>query len=376
MLTLRLSLDRPLHRDGDPYDDGPLPDFTSGLMWLASGAVGLAVQPLPGTHHEHAALVVTLCGFALAWGAISVVLGLRQWTMPLRTRALVTAFLMPAVALALWATGGANSNLPPLLLFTALFLGWFFPPRLAWPLIALFVAVYATPLLYDTQAVAIGYPARTAGFAVAVVGQAIAMQFLKRRLVWAELRQRRFAQLDPLTGVSNRRGFDAALARVGEREDSCALILFDLDDFKSVNDQHGHPAGDAVLHAVAHAAQGVVRHGDCLARIGGDEFAVIAPGAGRSGIMRLLSTLSEAVDRAPTPEGLERISITFAWALAPDDAVDGAGLFARADERLLTWKRARKRYDRRQRLAGAPLDEELAVALELDTVDDERSALT
>jgi len=352
-------------------------------MWLASGVVGLVVQVLPGTHREHIALVVGLCGFALAWGAISVLLGIRQWTMPLRARARLTAYMMPVVALALWATGGANSNLPPLLLFAALFLGWFFPPPTAWPLIALFVAAYASPLLYDAQAVAVGYPARTVGFAVAVVGQTIAMQFLKRRLVWAEVRQRRFAELDPLTGVSNRRGFDAALARVGERAESCALILFDLDDFKSVNDRHGHPAGDAVLHAVAHAAQGVVRQGDCLARIGGDEFALIAPRAGRAGLMRLLAMLSEAVEGAPTPEGLDRVGITFAWSLAPDDATDGAGLFARADERLLTWKRARKRYERGRPLGDArldgeppPLDQELAVALELDPVDDERSALT
>jgi diguanylate cyclase (GGDEF)-like protein len=356
--------------DSDPYHDGPLPDLASGLMWLATGLVGLAVQPLPGTDHDHEPVVLALCAFALAWGAISVLLGVRRWTMPLEWRAVVTAAMMPVVALALWATGGASSNLPPLLLFTALFIAWFFPPRLAWPLVAIFVATYASPLVYDHGALMIGYPARAVAFAVAVSGETVAMQILKRRLVWAEARQRRFAELDPLTGVANRRGFDTALAGVGRQDSEVALILFDLDDFKGINDVHGHPAGDAVLHSVAHAAQGVIRDGDVLARIGGDEFALIAPGAGRSGSIRLLSTLSEAIDAAPLPEGVERVGVTFAWALAPDDAEDGPGLFTRADERLLTWKRTRREHER------SCLDQEASVALELGAVDEQRSALT
>src|SRR5215203_464870 len=60
MNRLRASLDRPLHRDGDPYDDGPLPDLTSGLMWIAAGLTGLAAQAFPGTGPEHQTLVLGL----------------------------------------------------------------------------------------------------------------------------------------------------------------------------------------------------------------------------------------------------------------------------------------------------------------------------
>jgi hypothetical protein len=87
MPRLRPTLDRPLHRDGDPYDDGPLPDLTSGLMWLATGALGLIVQWLPGTSTAHVELVIGLCLFAIAWGAWSVFAGLRRWTMSLTLRA-------------------------------------------------------------------------------------------------------------------------------------------------------------------------------------------------------------------------------------------------------------------------------------------------
>src|SRR5215211_2782023 len=236
MRRLRLTLDGPTHADGDAYDDGALPDLTSGLMWLVTALVGMAVQVLPGTDHSHMAWVVGLAAFAFAWGVTSIVLGTCGLVMSLRLRALVTAAMMPVVALALWATGGATSYLQPVLLFTALFVAWFFPPPLAWPLVGLFVFAYASPLTYDPDAVSLGYPARAVVFAVAVAGLAVTMQYLKRRLVHAEVRQRAITKLDPLTEVSNRRGFDLALARAHEQEERHALVLFDLDHFKAIND--------------------------------------------------------------------------------------------------------------------------------------------
>jgi diguanylate cyclase (GGDEF)-like protein len=341
MHRLRSSLNRPLHRDGDPYDDGPLPDYISGLMWIATGLYGLVVQWLPGTFAEHVELVFGLCAFAIAWGIFSILLGAKGWTLPLAGRALVTAAMMPVVALAVWATGEAASYLLPVLLFTALFIGWFFPPRMAWPLVALFLAAYGSPLVYDPEAVDLAFPARVLAFSVAVIGQTIAMQYLKQRLVRAELRQRSYAALDPLTSIANRRAFDHALALAEEVEDNYALVLFDLDDFKAINDDHGHPTGDIVLRAVAHAAQRAVRKGDCLARIGGDEFAVIAPGAGAAGAERLVRALAEEVEATPLPGDIHA-GVTFAWAVSPGDAQDADSLLSRADQRLLANKRAAK----------------------------------
>jgi diguanylate cyclase (GGDEF)-like protein len=137
------------------------------------------------------------------------------------------------------------------------------------------------------------------------------------------------AELDPLTGVRNRRGFDTELERVATTRDPYALILIDLDDFKRVNDEEGHPAGDAVLQSVAVAAASVARQGDCVARIGGDEFALLAPGAGASGVLRLLRDLREAIDHPAT----------FAAGLVPDDARTPDELMAHADARLVAQKR-------------------------------------
>jgi diguanylate cyclase (GGDEF)-like protein len=328
-------------RDVNPYDDGPLPDLTSGLMWLATGVFGLIAQWLPGTGEDHLYLVYGLCLFAIAWGAFSVLAGVKRWTMPLELRAAVTALTMLLVALGLWATGGASSYLAPILLFTALFIGWFFPPRLAWPLVACFLFAYASPLFYDPDAVNVSFPARLLGFSVAVIGQTIAMQYLKVRLVRAEMQQRTFAQLDPLTGITNRRGFEAALAGAQASGEPYALVLFDLDDFKAINDEHGHPTGDVVLRTIAESAQRSVRKNDCLARIGGDEFAVVAAGCEQTGADRLVRVLSAEVATAEMPEGLD-VGVTFATAVAPYDGEDRDTLLKRASLRLLALKRASK----------------------------------
>jgi diguanylate cyclase (GGDEF)-like protein len=304
-------------------------------MWSATGILGIAVLALPGPEHRHLTLALTLGGFAVVWGGIELFLASRGRGITVGARALVTAATMPVVALALFATGGATSFLQPVMIFTALFIAYFFPPRLAWPLMALFVYAYATPLFYDERVLAVGYPARLAMFALAVSGTTLVIQFLKGRLVQAELDQRAMAGRDPLTGVSNRRGFDAALEAAGASGQPYALILIDLDDFKRVNDEQGHPAGDQVLREVGIAAAGVARQDDCVARIGGDEFAILAQGAGASGVLRLLHDLRVAIKHPAT----------FAAALAPEDAHTPEELVAHADERLL----AQKRVSRQQR---------------------------
>jgi diguanylate cyclase (GGDEF)-like protein len=316
--------------------DGPLPDLTSGAMWLATAVAGLAALALPGADRSHLALVLGLAAFAAGWGGISLWMGMTRRTMSIGLRAVVTGAMMPVVAIALWATGGEDSFLQPVLLFTALFIGYFFEPRYAWPLLGLFVATYAAPLFYDQTVTAVSYPSRTLTFAVSVIGAAVAVQFLKRRLLHAEARQRTMAQRDPLTGLRNRRAFDLTLARAIDR---CALVIFDFDGFKAINDTHGHPVGDAVLRAVAESCEDVVRENDCLARIGGDEFALIAPGSGSAGVERIIAALGEAVDGALMPEGVDSVSASFAWAVAPYDTTDPVELFRLADARLLERKR-------------------------------------
>lgn len=98
-------------------------------------------------------------------------------------------------------------------------------------------------------------------------------------LVVDELELRRIAQTDHLTGTVTRRGFtlelEKALARLGRSAQPSALLLFDIDHFKSVNDTYGHPAGDEVLRSVARHVGSQLRRGDMLGRLGGEEFGIL-----------------------------------------------------------------------------------------------------
>jgi len=175
MLGLRESLSRPLHADGNLWDDGPLPDFTSGLMWTVTGLFGGVALMLPGSDRSHVTLALALGFFSIAWGLVSLGMAARGRGMSIELRALVTAAMMPIVALSLWATGGSTSFIQPVMIFTALFISYFFPPRLAWPLMALFGYAYATPMFYDDRALEVGYPARLLMFVLAVGGAMIAV---------------------------------------------------------------------------------------------------------------------------------------------------------------------------------------------------------
>ena len=330
------------HRIDDPRDEGPLADLTSAGMWTTAGLIGASMYLLPGSPHEHLGYGLLIAAAAMLWGAVSLLLWHKRWTMSLATRAVVTMGTAPLVAAAIWASGGASSFIQPLLLFTALFISYFFPPRLAWPLMALFAFVYSTPLLYDPDALAENFPAHAAGYMVALAGATVVMQVLKRRLVRAEERQRVMAERDPLTSLHNRRSFDAALEHALETPEGVALILFDFDEFKAVNDLHGHPVGDAVLVGVAGACANVIREDDSLARLGGDEFAVIAPSAGSAGVARIVAALEEAMAGADLPPQVPSIAASFAWAVAPHDADTAPALLDCADQRLLYRKRLNK----------------------------------
>ncbi|WP_433721370.1 putative bifunctional diguanylate cyclase/phosphodiesterase [Actinoplanes sp. CA-051413] len=103
-------------------------------------------------------------------------------------------------------------------------------------------------------------------------------QQVENRLRERELELEQMALHDPLTGLANRAGLDARLAEVVGRRTDIALLLIDLDDFKLVNDVHGHAAGDAMLTEFAQVLLAGVRTGDVAARIGGDEFVVLVTG--------------------------------------------------------------------------------------------------
>ena len=123
---------------------------------------------------------------------------------------------------------------------------------------------------------------------------------LNRRLEGARVAAREEALTDTLTGLRNRRAFDALLARALQGGGGFALLHVDLDFFKQVNDTHGHAAGDLVLRVAARRMLSVVRAQDVIARVGGDEFVILLPGVWSAGAVgtvarRLVGALEEPV---------------------------------------------------------------------------------
>ncbi len=149
---------------------------------------------------------------------------------------------------------------------------------------------------------------------------------------------------DGLTGVLNRRGFDESIVREvaraerGQRPLSVALV--DLDHFKSINDEHGHPEGDRVLREVAAALRDHLRASDIVARFGGDEFAVLLPEVSAPIARRIAERLSTAVSKVTYGAG-RRVSISVGVAdLAAGEAgVAPEKLVAAADAALYESKR-------------------------------------
>jgi diguanylate cyclase (GGDEF)-like protein len=141
------------------------------------------------------------------------------------------------------------------------------------------------------------------------------------------------AHTDDLTGLANRRALHARLeAALSEPGARAALVLLDVDAFKDVNDTLGHHAGDLVLRQVAHRLEHVAIEADLLARVGGDEFAVLLTGEGAeeaSAVGRRLRTL---LDAPMDVEGLAiRLGANIGIATAPRHATDATGLARRAD---------------------------------------------
>lgn len=129
----------------------------------------------------------------------------------------------------------------------------------------------------------------------------ITLKFAMEDPVEAALRDRLFsaAMRDPLTNLYNRRAFDEhmlhAMARARRHQQPFGLVLLDLDHFKTVNDQYGHPIGDAVLEELADVLGHAIRTEDFLARLGGEEFVVVCAGACRARAASLGRRLLDAV---------------------------------------------------------------------------------
>lgn len=166
------------------------------------------------------------------------------------------------------------------------------------------------------------------------------------RRVFNDAAIRRQARHDGLTDLTNRRTFDTLLAGEVDRvrlglSSECSLLLADLDRFKSINDTHGHPAGDEVLRVVAQLLRehvGRMRAGErsVLARYGGEELAVLLPGVGLAGALRLAEEIRLAVEQRAIPFQTKSLGVTISIGVAscPRHAMTPADIISATDQAL------------------------------------------
>lgn len=152
------------------------------------------------------------------------------------------------------------------------------------------------------------------------------------------------ALTDALTGMHNRRFFDDALREYIEEfrkiGKPIGLMVLDLDHFKAINDTHGHDVGDQVLKAVADCLLDMTRYHDVVARVGGEEFAVVAPNMDEDFLAKLAERIRKAISSLVIVSGNVRLRVTASVGLAVWDGQETAGeLYRRADRRLYQAKR-------------------------------------
>ena len=154
-------------------------------------------------------------------------------------------------------------------------------------------------------------------------------------------RLRADADLDSLTGLANRRRFRVALAREVERwrryRVPCALLMLDIDHLKHINDQFGHPMGDAVIRHIAQTLKEVLRDNDTAARLGGEEFALLLAGVD-------LQKAAIAAERLRTVlsgrrvEGVGTVTVSMGVASCPESATSERTLYSASDSALYVSK--------------------------------------
>ncbi|HEV2813787.1 MAG TPA: GGDEF domain-containing protein [Solirubrobacteraceae bacterium] len=333
---------------GDPYAgaDPPTARRLGALLWLVATGIGAFLLPLSppdeaiGGWGWVVAVAVLLAGLACARHVARHEVG---WDAMLATSYIGVA----QVALLQWLAGGYGAPYAELYLIVTLYAGALHPPRRLVGVLVAVVLASGAPLVYSTagaEAISQTVVRLVLLSALAFLAMTLMRSVRAQRLGLRDqsARAERLARHDELTGLPNRRAFTetltAEIARVARTGSPMSVVVADLDDFKSINDAHGHPAGDTCLVVVAGALRSTLRQYDSCFRWGGDEFTLVLPETSLADAEIVCDRVSQAVlGGCRGPDGLP-LRITCA-AAELDDAMSGDDLVAAADQALLARKR-------------------------------------
>jgi diguanylate cyclase (GGDEF)-like protein len=295
---------------------------------IAAAAVGVGML----------ATIGALGWWAFALFAVTITnLATLEWRMdrtsrPERVVASSVVLIIVLTGVAAIMTGGATSPVLMLIVIPVAVTAARFRAQVVWAaaasaaLVAILVATISGPEH------AINHPLTL----IAVLVLLVSMTATTTALADAELQFRGESVLDPLTGLLNRSGLEARFFEVGERarmlERPVCLIICDLDQFKRINDRHGHARGDMVLREISSEMRDSLRSFELLYRLGGDEFLILLPGIDLSAGLATAQSLRAAVEAHRS--GGPLVTASFGVSAAIGEGIDFLPLYRAADAAL------------------------------------------
>ncbi len=326
----------------DVRDPLVVPIVVAAVLMIA-GFVGWDQMRDPG--HLGVVASVRLAAGALVLLLLGAVRQVRGLTF--RAQALVMYCAIYAMQLAIGVALRPDSALQMPGLLIVMFFGVIALPRASDSLVNVGLAALSVPLVLPRHPVPADVVYQLAHFGTVVILVWAACALLERLSAQSFAyrgRLQREASTDALTGLNNRREFESGMVREMERARrmnvALSLAIIDIDFFKRINDQHGHDGGDLVLREVAQTLMAHIRKSDLLARIGGEEFALVMLGTQPPGAWVVLERLRLAVAALRMRAGAQEIGCTISIGITDcvEGDVDWPMLYKRADQALYAAK--------------------------------------
>jgi diguanylate cyclase (GGDEF)-like protein/putative nucleotidyltransferase with HDIG domain len=321
-------------RGSDSGDPGTRATMArAGAIFFALGGLfGVLSLVLPDTEVDDRTLLLAV---SIASLAVALVLLAVHDRMPRAGFHVALAAGSAAASVAVYAWGSESSYAPLAYVWVMLFAFYFFTLPVALLHLAIAATGYAIALIAESP------PGNHFDGWVATTGTLLSgglFVLLARDRMSALISSLAdAAHRDSLTELLNRRGFeevfDVELERARRAEAPLSLIVGDLDAFKRINDEHGHAAGDAALQRVARTIRSAKRRFDSAARIGGEEFAILAPGSDEHGAYMLAERVRAEIEAG------DSLSISFGIATFPLHGGSSEALLRAADQALYAAKR-------------------------------------